>query len=54
MSSVCVFTCSIQLASFVELFTFINEASFEANQKQSLSYFFKKGFVIYTEAEVCY
>ena len=55
MSNVCViFTCSIQLVSFVELFAFIKETSFEANQMQGLSYFLKKVFVTYTEAEVCY
>lgn len=55
MSTVCIiFTCSTQLASFVELFAFINEASFEANQMQGLSYFSKKIMVTYIEVEVCY
>lgn len=42
MSTVCIiFICSIQLASFVELFAFISEESFEANQMQGLSHFSK-------------
>lgn len=53
MCTLCIiFTCSIQLVSFVGLFAFINEASLEANQMQELSYFSKKNLVTYTEQEL--
>lgn len=55
MSTVCIiFTCSVQWASLLELFSFISEASFEANQMQGLSYFSKKNIVTSTEVEACY
>lgn len=55
MSTVCIiFTCSTQLAAFVELFAFINEASFKANQVKGLCYVSQKFMGAYYKVEVWY